>query len=136
VTASLTLSRVFSKAGRRVSLLSFVLVIPGRERKPAKLVCLRHSGARVLLANPESRHKRIRLWIPGSHATHAPRNDAVGFMLSRFQTASESGKSDLQTSIFVSAMPFGPDYRQHFRSRNQSALGVYPIRAKKRGRKS
>jgi hypothetical protein len=53
-----------------------------------------------------------------------------------FQTASKSGLPDLQTSVFVSAMPCGPDHRQHFRSRNQSALGVYPIRALiRRGRR-
>jgi hypothetical protein len=33
-----------------------------------------------------------------------------------FQTASKSGLPDLQTSVFVSAMPCGPDHRQHFRS--------------------
>jgi hypothetical protein len=44
-----------------------------------------------------------------------------------FQTASKSGLPDLQTSVFVSAIAFAPDYRQLFRrsfnNKNEGGAG-------------
>jgi len=35
----------------------------------------RHSGAAALRPSPESRNIRVHIWIPGSRASLAPRND-------------------------------------------------------------